>query len=111
MPDAEAIDAIIRKVAREEILSRYQSLQDHEISGKQSGEIVTEADQTANAGSHRDLTALLPGSAVIGERHMRQILKSLAGLRKRHPYGYWTRWMELVIFQREHRVFASSWRS
>ena len=63
----KAIDTLIRKVAREEILSRYQSLQDHEISGKQSGEIVTEADLHSERRLSRDLTALLPGSEVIGE--------------------------------------------
>ena len=67
LPDAEAIDAIIRKVAREEILSRYKSLQDHEISDKQSGEVVTEADIESERRLSRDLTSLLPGSVVIGE--------------------------------------------
>ena len=67
IPDAKTIDTLIREVAREEILSRYQSLQDHEVSGKQSGEIVTEADIQSERRLTRDLTALLPGSTVIGE--------------------------------------------
>tara|TARA_B100000214_G_scaffold288374_1_gene217942 strand:- start:419 stop:1297 length:879 start_codon:yes stop_codon:yes gene_type:complete len=67
IPDEEAIDTLIRQVAREEILSRYQSLQDHEVSGKRSGEIVTEADLQSERRLSQGLIELLPGSTVIGE--------------------------------------------
>ena len=67
IPDVEAVDALISQVAQEEILSRFQSLQEHEITDKRSGEIVTEADIQSERRLARDLTALLPGSSVIGE--------------------------------------------
>ena len=67
IPDSDSVDALIRLVAREEILSRYQSLNDHEVSDKKSGEIVTEADIQSERRLEQGLTALLPGSSVIGE--------------------------------------------
>jgi len=67
IPDGQAVDEIIRKVAKEEILSRYQSLQDHEVSDKQSGEIVTAADIESERRLSRDFMSLLPGSTFIGE--------------------------------------------
>ena len=56
-----------RETLEEEILSRYRSLQDHEISGKKSGEIVTEADIQSERRLALELTELLSGSTVIGE--------------------------------------------
>ena len=67
MPDEATVEAIIRKVAEEEILSRYQSLQDHEVGDKHSGEIVTAADIESERRLSQDLLDLFPGSTFVGE--------------------------------------------
>jgi fructose-1,6-bisphosphatase/inositol monophosphatase family enzyme len=63
----EEVSAIIRRIAAEEILSRYKRLKDHEIGDKDSGEIVTDADTIGEQRLTDELTRLLPGSVVVGE--------------------------------------------
>ncbi|GAA0569705.1 inositol monophosphatase [Caenispirillum bisanense] len=72
-PAADAIDlmqvaAIMREVARAEILPRFRTLGRHEIHQKSHpGDLVTAADVAAEKALSERLTALLPGSAVVGE--------------------------------------------
>ncbi len=63
----EEVSAIIRRIAAEEILSRYKRLKDHEIGDKDSGEIVTDADTIGERRLTEELTRLLPSSVVVGE--------------------------------------------
>jgi len=58
---------IIRSVAKEEILPRYQRLADHEISEKAPGDLVTIADIEAERRLTEEFKALLTGSTVVGE--------------------------------------------
>ena len=67
MPDPARVAAIVRRVAAEEILPRYEKLERHEIGEKQAGEIVTAADIASEKRLSMELSELLPGSAVVGE--------------------------------------------
>jgi len=65
--DVDDVAAIIRRVAETEILPRFQRLQAHEIREKSPGSLVTVADVESERALHTALTALLPGSLVLGE--------------------------------------------
>jgi len=67
IPDPDTVSAIIRAVAEDVVLTRFQRLQAHEITEKHAGEIVTVADEEAEAALARELMALLPGSRTVGE--------------------------------------------
>jgi fructose-1,6-bisphosphatase/inositol monophosphatase family enzyme len=66
-PDPEAVGRLIREVARAEILPRFDRLREGEIEEKGPGDLVTVADRAAEAALTPALTALLPGSVVVGE--------------------------------------------
>ena len=61
------VDAILREVARTEILPRFGRLERDEIVEKGPGDLVTVADRAAEAALSARLTALWPGSRVVGE--------------------------------------------
>jgi fructose-1,6-bisphosphatase/inositol monophosphatase family enzyme len=61
------VGEIVRAVAAEEILPRYEKLERHEINEKKAGEIVTAADIASETKLSAALTGLLPGSVVVGE--------------------------------------------
>lgn len=66
--DIEAVSRIVREAAAEVIMPRWRNLAAHEIGSKSSpGDIVTIADREAEAYLSRRLSALLPGSCVVGE--------------------------------------------
>ena len=67
VPDPQQVAEIIRRVAAEEILPRFNKLEKADISEKQSGEIVTAADVASERRLVAELTAILPGSVVVGE--------------------------------------------
>ena len=67
IPDIESVTGLIRDVAVQEIVSRFQKLESHEIGDKASGEIVTAADIEAEKLLSAGLSDMLPGSRVIGE--------------------------------------------
>ncbi|MEU8815331.1 inositol monophosphatase family protein [Actinoplanes sp. NPDC048796] len=58
---------LIREVAATEVLPRFRHLADDEIKQKAPGDLVTIADQESEKALTRGLTALLPGSTVVGE--------------------------------------------
>lgn len=58
---------LLREVAARSVLPRFRRLQDREIHEKQPGELVTIADQEAEAALTGGLRRLLPGSRVVGE--------------------------------------------
>lgn len=67
-PTFEHVAALIRDVARTEILPRYQSLGAESIHAKSNAnDLVTDADLAAERALTAGLTALLPSSRVIGE--------------------------------------------
>jgi fructose-1,6-bisphosphatase/inositol monophosphatase family enzyme len=67
LPDSQQIAAIIRKTAEIEILPLFRKLKDHEISDKDSGEIVTAADIQAEKRLTADLVKTVAGSVAVGE--------------------------------------------
>jgi len=82
LPDPERVADILAEVAAAEIVPRFQKLASGEISEKTSGELVTVADVAAERMLERRLTALLPGSLVVGEEAvaaMPQVMERLRG--------------------------------
>ncbi|MGC5360374.1 inositol monophosphatase family protein [Streptomyces sp. DT24] len=66
--DLTEIEAAIRAAAAAEIMPRYRRLAAHEISEKSGPhDLVTAADRLAEEHLTASLTALLPGSVVVGE--------------------------------------------
>jgi fructose-1,6-bisphosphatase/inositol monophosphatase family enzyme len=65
--EIDAVSALIRDVAAEVILPRWQSLKPHEITEKARGDMVTAADHEAEALLEAALPDMLPGSKVLGE--------------------------------------------
>lgn len=66
--DPDAVAAIMREVAQEEILPRFRTLEKHEVRTKSHpGDLVTAADEAAEVALATRLRALLPGSVVVGE--------------------------------------------
>ncbi|MFI8324063.1 inositol monophosphatase family protein [Streptomyces sp. NPDC085529] len=62
------VEEAVRKAAAAEIMPRFRRLADHEISEKKGPyDLVTVADRAAEEHLTRALTALLPGSVVVGE--------------------------------------------
>lgn len=66
-PDIQKIAALIEDVAEIEILPRFEKLAAHEIREKAPGDLVTIADEAAEAWLTPRLVAELPGSLVVGE--------------------------------------------
>ncbi|NMO54914.1 inositol monophosphatase [Actinoplanes sp. TBRC 11911] len=58
---------LIREVAATEVLPRFRHLSSDEIVQKSPGDLVTIADKESEKALTRGLTALLPGSVVVGE--------------------------------------------
>ena len=79
MPD------IIRDVAQTEILPRFNNLSDPEISEKAVGDLVTIADERAEAALTERLSALLPGSLVVGEEAVGRDADGLGALAEDGP--------------------------
>ncbi len=66
-PDVNKVAALIAEVAATEIQPRFRKLAAHEQREKGPGDIVTIADEGAEAAMTPRLMELLPGSIVIGE--------------------------------------------
>lgn len=63
-----AVEEAVRKAAAEEVLPRWRQLGEDEVSRKTGPhDLVTIADHRAEERLTADLTALLPGSVVVGE--------------------------------------------
>ncbi len=65
--DSDKIVALLRQVAAEEVMPRWQNLEQGDISFKAGQEPLTVADTASEAALSAGLTALLPGSRVVGE--------------------------------------------
>lgn len=62
-----AVAALMRRVAREAILPRYQALAEHEVIAKAANDMVTIADTEAEALLAEGLATILPEAAIVGE--------------------------------------------
>jgi len=79
--DIETIARILEQTAQDEILPRFRALADEDVREKQSGELVTVADEAAERTLTRRLRDALPGSHVVGEEAVAEnpaILEQLA---------------------------------
>ncbi|GAB1644880.1 inositol monophosphatase family protein [Krasilnikovia sp. MM14-A1259] len=61
------VTALVREVARTLVLPRFRHLDAADVREKAPGDVVTVADAEAERALTAGLTALLPGSAVVGE--------------------------------------------
>jgi len=80
--DLNAVDDLIRAVAAEHILPRFNRLASHEIREKGPGNLVTVADVEAEHALTAELPRLLPGSVAVGEEAVAAeplVLDRLAG--------------------------------
>ncbi|MEU4621799.1 inositol monophosphatase family protein [Actinoplanes sp. NPDC023801] len=69
MPDRvlDQVAELVREVAHTVVLPRFRRLSADEVHQKAPGDLVTIADQESERALTRGLTALLPGSVVVGE--------------------------------------------
>jgi fructose-1,6-bisphosphatase/inositol monophosphatase family enzyme len=67
VPDIDKVTGLITETAAVEIMPRFQRLAEADIREKSPGELVTVADEAAEAWLAPPLTALIPGSLVLGE--------------------------------------------
>jgi fructose-1,6-bisphosphatase/inositol monophosphatase family enzyme len=63
----DQVAELIREVAATIVLPRFRHLAEGDVRHKSPGDLVTVADQESERALTRGLTALLPGSAVVGE--------------------------------------------
>ncbi|GGQ67518.1 inositol monophosphatase family protein [Couchioplanes azureus] len=63
----DRVTELVREVARTIVLPRWRRLSDAEVEEKTPGDLVTVADQESERALTAGLTALLPGSTVVGE--------------------------------------------
>lgn len=78
----ESVTAILAEVAESEILPRFRALESHEVQRKESGELVTVADEAAERAIEARLRDLHPGALVVGEEAVAKeaaVLEALAG--------------------------------
>ncbi|MET1026920.1 MAG: inositol monophosphatase [Dongiaceae bacterium] len=67
LPDPHRVASLLAEVAQAEIVPRFQRLSEADWREKGPGDIVTVADERAEAILTPQLQALLPGSVVLGE--------------------------------------------
>jgi fructose-1,6-bisphosphatase/inositol monophosphatase family enzyme len=67
IPDPRIVADLIRNIALVEVLPRFRQLARHEVREKSPGDLVTVADEAMEAALAPKLTALLPGSLLVGE--------------------------------------------
>lgn len=66
-PNIDAVTALIRDVAADEIVPRFRNLAAHDVLEKRVGDLVTAADTGAERALTERLSDILPGSRVVGE--------------------------------------------
>ncbi|MCW2361957.1 MULTISPECIES: inositol monophosphatase family protein [Sphingobium] len=64
---SSAVSALLRDVARDVVLQRYQNLANHEVEEKTVGELVTIADREAELRLNEGLSRILPEAGLVGE--------------------------------------------
>ncbi len=80
--NSDKVVALLRQVAAEEVMPRWQHLEEGDVSYKAGDEPVTIADKAAEKALAAGLTALLPGAKVVGEEAVadnRSLLELLRG--------------------------------
>jgi fructose-1,6-bisphosphatase/inositol monophosphatase family enzyme len=67
MPLSTAVETLMRSVARDVVIPRYQNLAAHEIQEKTANDFVTIADKESEARLSEGLARLIPAAGIIGE--------------------------------------------
>lgn len=67
LPDPQRVSELIREAAQIEIVPRFRNLAAGDVREKSPGEVVTAADEAMELRLTTGLSALLPGSVVVGE--------------------------------------------
>lgn len=67
VPDPRLVGELVREIAQVEVLPRFRQLARHEIREKSPGDFVTIADEAMEAALAPKLSALMPGSLLVGE--------------------------------------------
>ena len=67
LPNTEIVSQIITETAKALITPRFQQLNESDVREKSPGDLVTIADVEAEKRLEAELTALVPGSLVVGE--------------------------------------------
>ncbi|HVT50101.1 MAG TPA: inositol monophosphatase [Dongiaceae bacterium] len=67
IPDPRIVADLIRSIAQVEVLPRFRQLARHEVREKSPGDFVTVADEAMEAALAPKLSALMPGSLLVGE--------------------------------------------
>lgn len=78
--DAGLVSALIERISEEEIRPRFRNLAEGDIREKARGELVTVVDEAVERRLTEALTALLPGSLVVGEEAIADDPEGLARL-------------------------------
>jgi fructose-1,6-bisphosphatase/inositol monophosphatase family enzyme len=79
--DADEVERVIRTIANREIMPRFRRLTAADITEKAPGDLVTVADRAAEEALGVALSAILPGSVVVGEEGVgadRSLLEALS---------------------------------
>ena len=66
-PDMECVTRIIREIAGQEVMARFQHLSESDVSEKRPGDLVTTADIESEKRLEAELLKLIPESVVVGE--------------------------------------------
>ena len=82
---AAAVERLIRETAAKIILPRFRRLQSNDVSEKAPGDFVTIVDTEAEHALEEGLTAILPGSIVVGEEAVSRQTIDLGPLRGEAP--------------------------
>lgn len=72
LPDPDAVGALLRDIAAEELTPKFKTLDPAEIDEKSPGDFVTSVDYAMEARLQRELPRLVPGSTVLGEEAVAQ---------------------------------------
>jgi fructose-1,6-bisphosphatase/inositol monophosphatase family enzyme len=83
--DHDAVVAVIRDTAEQEILPLWCNLQQHQIEFKSPGDVVTVADRACEDKLSKALVNLLPGSLVLGEESVHRDPSLMKTLESERP--------------------------
>ena len=106
------VETAVREAAAAEILPHFQQIAAHEISEKSGPhDLVTVADRGAEEHLTAALSALLPGSVVVGEEAVQPTLPRTTRCAVTHRCGSSTRSTAPASSSEANRASARWWRS
>ncbi len=88
VPDIDRVTALLAAAAAEEVMPRFRMLEAHEVQEKNPGELVTVVDVAVEKRLTAELSALLPGSLVVGEEAVAAAPELLDELAANESYAW-----------------------